>query len=289
MPSSQLRVYEPLESFPEDVRARWAAYIESDVPLPTVWPYKETPFDGTPGGGTPGGAIGLMYPVPGDHAFVRRVNGSWLVCPWSIQVSVLTGILAFRTAVPDEMADVLVPEGEAHRAADELDRLRRENPGLRDNVATAAWHVPFRWLAAFDDAERILTAERGLPRAGPTGRAGERGAVRLRYETEIAQAVTRLRRATGILQEGGMDDSIVAPVGDLADWLGGFDADSTVELDYWGLAGLFPPEELESDRSAGEIWACLEAMELGDVDESRRRYTQLAAWWEQIRSVERAN
>jgi hypothetical protein len=30
-------------------------------------------------------------------------------------------------------------------------------------------------------------------------------------------------------------------------------------------------------------------MELGDVEESRRRYSELAAWWEQIRSVERGN
>ena len=76
---------------------------------------------------------------------------------------------------------------------------------------------------------------------------------------------------------------------ELATWMSGFDVDSILELDYWGLTGLLPTEELEADRSAGEIWACLEAMELGDVDESRRRYSELVAWWEQIRSVERAN
>jgi hypothetical protein len=203
-------------------------------------------------------------------------------------VSVLTGILAFRTTVPG-IGDVLVPEDEADRAFSELERLRRQNPGLRDYVATAAWHVPFRWLAAFDDAERILTAERGIPRVGPAGRAGQRGAVRVRYETELALAVTRLERARDILERGGMDESIVAPVAELAEWMSGFDPDSTLELDYWGLTGLLATEELEADRSAGEIWACLEAMELGDVDESRRRYSELAAWWEQVRSVERAN
>jgi len=111
----------------------------------------------------------------------------------------------------------------------------------------------------------------------------------VRYETELALAVTRLRRAEDILERGGMDESIVAPVAELATWMGSFDVDSILELDYWGLTGLLPTEELEADRSAGEIWACLEAMELGDVDESRRRYSELAAWWEQVRSVERAN
>jgi hypothetical protein len=286
VPSSQLRVYEPLDSFPEDVRARWAAYIEADVALPMAWPYRQTIFASP---GSLDGGVGLLYPVAGEHAFVRRVNGNWFVCPWSIQVSVLTGILAFRSAVPDDMAAILVPEGEAERAALELERMRTENPALRDHVATAAWHVPFRWLAAFDDAERILTAERGGPRVGPAGRAGQRGAVRLRYETDLALAITRLRRAMDILEQGGMDESIVTPVSELAEWMSGFDADSQLELDYWGLAGLVSTEELEADRSAGEIWACLEAMELGDVDESRRRYSELAAWWEQVRAVERAN
>ncbi|HMC04165.1 MAG TPA: hypothetical protein VKJ83_01695, partial [Actinomycetota bacterium] len=238
VPSSQLRVYEPLESFPETERARWTAYIESDVALPTAWPYRQTSFH-SPGSGN--GAVGLMYPVAGEHAYVRRVNGNWFVCPWSIQVSVLTGILAFQTTVPG-IGDVLVPEDEADRASSELERLRRQNPGLRDYVATAAWHVPFRWLAAFDDAERILTAEGGIPRVGPAGRAGQRGAVRVRYETELALAVTRLERARDILEQGGMDESIIAPVAELAEWMSGFDADSTLELDYWGLTGLLATE-----------------------------------------------
>ena len=288
VPSSQLRVYEPLESLPPNLREHWAAYIESDLVPPTTWPYRQTPFGA--GEDPPGaGYVGLIYPLTGDHAYVRRVNGHWLVCPWSIDVSVLKGILAFRTAVAGEVADVLVPEQEARRAAAELERLRRENPARRDNVATAAWHVPFRWLAAFDDAERILTAEGAPPRPGHPGRPGQRGAVRLRYETDLVLATGRLRRAAEILDAGGMDESIIGPVTELAGWMDGFDPDSTLELDYWGLAGLVSVEDLEGDRSAGEIWACLEAMELGDLDESRRRYSLLATWWERVRSVERAN
>jgi len=282
VPASQLRVYEPLESFPEDRRQRWARYIESGAPLPVSWPYREAAHEGL-------GHVGLLYPVPGEHAYVRRLNGGWLVCPWDNRVGVLTGILDFRGAAPAGVADVLVPGPEAARAAVELERLRRENPGVRDNVVTAAWQVPFRWLAAFDDAERILTSERPSPKLGPLNRAGDRGAVRLRYETDLSLGVARLRRARDILDEAGMDESIVMPVAELADWMAGFDADSTVELDYWSLTGLIPVEDLETDRSAGEISACLEAMELGDIEESRQRYSALATWWEQVRSVERTN
>src|SRR3989440_8231301 len=261
VPASQLRVYEPLDSFPEEERRRWARYIEADAPLPRAWSYCETTFHGP-------GHVGLIYPVSGDHAYVRRVHGQWLVCPWSVQVGGLTGVLSFGSAVSAGVAHVLVPDTEAARAASEIERLRRENPAARDNVAIAAWHVPFRWLAAFDDTERILTAERPSARLGPASLAGERGAVRIRYETDLALGVTRLRRAHDILDEAGLDKTIVTPVGELADWMSGFDADSILELDYWGLSSLVSVEDLEADRSAGEIWACLEAMELGDVDES---------------------
>lgn len=281
IPASQLRIYEPLASFPDDTRHRWSDYIASDQAPPAAWPYREAVESSET-------HVGLLVPVPGEHAYVRRLHGVWLVCPWTPQISVLTGILAVHNAVPMELADA-VAEQETLWASAELARLQREQPALRDYVLTAAWHVPLRWLAAFDDAERILTAERPSPRIRPAGRASERGAVRLRYETDLGSALARLERAAGILTEAGMDESIITPVTDLTQWMGSFDPESTVELDYGGLSALIPVEDLEADRSAGEIWACLEAMELGDVDESRRRYALLAAWWEQVRSIERTN
>lgn len=281
IPASQLRIYQPLASFPDDARRRWQRYIESDQTPPPTWSYREAV--------EPGGAhVGLLVPVAAEHAWVRRTHGTWLVCPWSPQVSVLTGILAVHETVPGELADA-ASEHEASWASAELARLQEDQAAPRDNVLTSAWHVPLRWLAAFDDAERILTAERPAPRNQQGRRAGQRGAVRLRYETDLATAHTRLERAVAILMDAGMDDVIVTPVAELAEWVGSFDPESTVELDYGGLADLIGTEDLENDRSAGEIWACLEAMELGDLDESRRRYSLLSAWWEQVRAVERSN
>lgn len=277
VPSSQLRVYEPIHSFPDPERSRWERYIATEAGRPRSWDYRDSVSEES-------GRLGLMYPLRAGHAFVRRTHGAWLVCPCSVEVSVLRGILAFGEAVPEELAEVLVSAREVQAASCELDRLEALRPGLRDNVAISAWHVPFRWLAAFDDAERILTAERPA-----RARAGQRVGVRVRYETDLPLAVSRLRRAHGILECAGMDESIWEPVEELADWLEAFHRDSTVELDYGTLADLVAPEVLEADRSAGEIWACLEAMELGDTDESWRRYQQLSEWWEQVRAVERSN
>lgn len=286
VPASQLRIYEPLGSFPSVARQRWERYIESDLPPSAVWTYRQTGMPPGSGGAT---AVGLLYPLRGNHAYVRRVNGVWMVCPWSVQVSVLTGILAFREEVPPDLAVVLVPDEATDWAADELDRLRQENPSAHDHVASAAWHVPLRWLAAFDDAERIITAERASPRVPLTRPTGGRAAVRLRYETDLSLGVARVRRASTILVDAGMHEDIVDPLDELAEWMGHFHPDSLVELDYGSLCPLISPQDLATDRSAGEIWACLEALELGDLDESRRRYDRLAAWWDGIRAVERLN
>ncbi|MGH2717004.1 MAG: hypothetical protein ACRDJU_00270 [Actinomycetota bacterium] len=262
VPASQLRVYEPLTVFPEKQRERWTAALQSGVR--GRWVYRDA--------AVATGMVGLLYPVDRDHASMRRINGEAVACPSSVRMGVLAGIVACH-GDPDACG-FIVPQDEVQRATQELERLRNEAPALRDHVAYSAWHVPFRWLAAFDDAERILTS--GEP-------------PRLRYETELSLAAGRLRRAHGILECAGMDDSINTPVAELADWLDEFDPESRLELDYGGLTPLISQESLESDRSAGEIWACLEAMELGDLDECQRRYAELAAWWDEVRSVERQN
>jgi len=92
--------------------------------------------------------------------------------------------------------------------------------------------------------------------------------VPIRHETDLAVGVAGLRRDHDILEEASLDESIVTPVG-MADWMSSFHADSIPDLNYCG------PLEPRLRRGARggllrrEMWACLEAMELGDVDEAR--------------------
>lgn len=266
VPASQLRVYEPLGSFPEHQRARWGRAL-SGLAEPRPWAYRDA-------AGGPG-EVGLLFPVEAGQARVRRIHGEELACPWSVRMGVLAAVVACHD--DDDACGSLVSQAEVEAAAGELARLQVEQPAERDHVLFSAWHVPMRWLAAFDDAERVLE------------RSGRTGVIRLRYETDLAVGIGRLQRAEAILDGARMAPGMIAPVTDLAAWLAGFDPGSTLELDYAGLTTLMAPEALEADRSAGEIWACLEAMELGDLDECHRRYADLAAWWDEIRSVERRN
>lgn len=269
VPSSHLRVYQPLDSFPRAERVRWASYIEKggSRAIQTTH-YRDVAFGGL-------GQTGVMYPVVSEHAFIRKVNGIWLVCPWRMRFRMLVGLLTFRNNLPFDVVDAFVPETEAEKAIDELDRIRNDTPGMRANIATASWHVPIRWFVPFDDSERILTDERGR--------------LRVRYETDLSAARSRVGRGHEVLRSSGLPEGVVQAVGDVAEWLDEFPAESLVELDYGTVGDLFDRDELIQDRSAGEVWACLEALEVGDIAESSRRYAQLAAWWGRVQSLETAN
>lgn len=268
VPSSYLRVYQPLDSFDPKERERWLAYVESGAKVPRAFSYRDVAF-------AHGGNTGIMYPALAEHAYAKKRNGTWFVCPWRIRLRVLVGLLAFRNSLPVDLADHFVPEFEAEKAVEELEALRSDQPEMRANIATAPWHVPLRWFVAFEDAERCYSRE------------DERS--RISYETDIANARTRGRRGLRILETSGLPVAVVDLVRELGDWVDDFPSESLLELDYGGVADLFTSDELEGDRSAGEVWACLEALELGDLDESNRRYSDLVAWWSRVQALQAAN
>jgi hypothetical protein len=265
--TSYLRVYQPITALPQPERDAWESVSdESEGPelnqgrrwllrssLPAVEP----------------------FPGPTEGAFVRRVNGRLLICPWRTRLRMLAGLLAFRGTVPDEVADAFVPEPEARKAARELERLEVDHPEVRSHIIHANWYVPLRWFAAFDETERILTEDKhGL---------------RIRYEATLGHALIRLERAIGVLEGSWIDDGVVAAVKELAEWIGGFSEEGLLELDYGSVAGIFSDEDLLEDHSAAEVGACLDALETGDVIHAGRVFAELTERWTEIRAKEVVN
>lgn len=267
VPSSYLRIYQPLASFPQEERERWSAYVANAPQFPPPHQYRHVAFN-------PSAQTGMLFPAGGEHAYVKNVNGEWLVCPWRMRLRVLVGLLSFRNSLP-ESADAWIPEREALRAAEELEALRHAEPELRNNITTASWYVPLRWFIAFDDSERIL------------GEVNGKGTIR--YETDLRSARTRVEHGLRVLREAGMAESQCEPVADLAEWISEFPYDSKVELDYGTVADLFSVESLGVDHSAEEMWSVLESLAIGDYETSAGRYNDLAAWWNRVKSLESAN
>jgi hypothetical protein len=264
--TAYLRVYQPLASFPPEERTRWmdpALGAGVEQAAARRWLIVGTlPDEGSQAWATEG-------------AFVRESEGRVLVCPWRTRLRMLAGLVAFRTSMPDEVAEAFVPAREARRAALELDAIGSNRPALRSHIVHANWHVPLRWFSAFDDKERILTEDsEGL---------------RVRYETPLQRGVERLGRALQILESAWMDDDITEAVKELTEWLQEFPDDGILELDYGSVAGMFSHEELVEDHTAAQVNACLDALDMGDTMKAGRIFGDLSGRWADLRAAEVAN
>jgi hypothetical protein len=183
----------------------------------------------------------------------------------------LEGLLAFTTAFPNMP---LLRDREISRYADELARLKSE-PGVRSYILSSPWHVPLRWFAAFRPAAREVYASGH----GPA----------IRYRTTIAEAVDRVAWAVTVLDDAGFADGVVEQVRDLENWLREFSVDAMLELDYAGVASLFPESELVLDESATEVRKSLEALERGDYEEAGEFYMSVAARWAPVQALTFSN
>ncbi len=258
--TAYLRVYQPIHVFAPSERAAWQnqpAPARADEAAVRRWLLS--------------GSLDGVQSSPGG-AFLRRVGGVVLVCPWRTRLRMLAGLLAFRDAVPEEVADAFVPHAAARAAARELARL---DGSVRSHIIHSNWHVPLRWFVAFDETERVLVEDaRGL---------------RLRYETSLGAARARLEHAVEVLEELWVDDRIADMVRDLAEWLDGFPGEGLLELDYGGVARSFVDEELAADRTAGEVWDCLKALEDGDLVRAGHLFNQVSERWARARVLEAVN
>ena len=265
--SAYLRVYLPITAFTDSERRRLLRDEDdpsaADAGASRSWLVKGT----LPGGG--------ILEGPSEGAFVKKVDGEILVCPWRTRLRMLAGLLAFRGSVPEEVAEAFVPDDQARRAAHELASLSEDHPEIRSHIIHANWHVPLRWFAAFDGLDRILVEDTD--------------GLRIRYETTMAQARDRLARAISILEETQMEGEITDAVKELSDWVEEFESDGLLELDYGSVARTFTDEDLLEDLSAAQVWSCLEALERGDVVVAGSLFEDLSERWTKVRATEVVN
>jgi hypothetical protein len=269
--AAYLRVYQPLAAFPPRERAQWAAYLEAGQVLPATLLVGREERRGL------ARALGIEPGDDREHALVERVGDVVYVCPLRTELRTLQSLVAFRSSVPDEVADAFVSARDVERATRALEAWNRDQPASRSQIQQATWHVPLPWFALFGADERRLVAP------GP----GQQP--RLTYQTAMPKARARIARALSILQELMDDAEMVVAAEELREWLHGFDADSLVQLDYGGLAKAVPFADLVDDRSAADVWEALEALEEGDLDRSSELYRRLSERWSTVRGRESSN
>ncbi len=222
------------------------------------------------------GEIGVWRESLRNDAFVAEWDGRRWVCPRYPRLRMLEGLVAFRNAYPGIAGTALAPERTVRTAAEELERLYRSRPSARSYILTSSWHVPLRWFAAFEPAEREFVERRD-------------GSRTVRYRTGLAAAINRLDDAADVLDEAGFDEAIVEPVNDLRAWLDEFPLDAMVELDYGSVAASFSDADLALDDTAADIAASLAALRDDDFDRASEFYASAAARWSAAQALTFSN
>jgi hypothetical protein len=265
VPAAELRVYQPLASFPAEEQAGWERYILAGAPVAARARYVDL--------ATPSG-LGFVHETGDEGAHVKVVDGAYYVCPWRTRMRVLAGLLAFHEAAPFDGARAFVPDGALKRTTRDLRRLRRRNPGHVAAIMQSPWHVPIRWFVLFEDEER---------------RVHERdGRHRLTYLTTVRRAIARIERAVPVLRHSELGP-IAELIVDLHGWLGTFDPKALLELDYAGLCDLLSWDDLDDDHSARDVHGALKALADREFPRSAELYQAALTRSAELRSHETTN
>ena len=267
VPSAYLRIFQPLDAFEREEQLHWERYLlEGGSHTATTDRYADRQTVGK---------LGLLAPAGGEHADIRVVDGRTFVSPWRMRLRVLGAMLSFREAEPIELWDAFVPKRDAKRAARDLRRFRRRDPGSRA-------------LLSPESVARPDPLVRAVPRRGTATRDRSRWPPALSYRTTARRAIRRAEYAVMPLRRselGPISDLIV----DLHQWMSAFDPSSILELDYADLCALMSWGELDDDHSAREIGEALDALEKHEYPHAADVYQGVLTHWAEVRSREILN
>lgn len=265
--SAYLRVFQPLDVLPEAERRRVErAMVHGDDPAASPHVYRHL--------GRARGDLGLLE-AAGERTEVRQKDGRWYACPSRNRLRVLAAMLSLKETAPPEVADALVPEIEARRAARELARMQKRDPRAVPTMLESPWHIPVRWFVLFEDHERVITER-------------EDGGYSISYWTPLPTARERAQRASGVLEQGDLRP-VSALVAELDDWLSCFEADAGVELDYADVAMSSGWNDLDEDHSAREVQEAIVALEAGELERAGDLYRAVAGRWAEAKIRESMN
>lgn len=285
--AAYLRVYEPLNAFPEPEKSIWAAYAVSDKRPKRVGALDVEHTR----------ALRRLIAVPpiiaplreSRDAYVRRAEDVTYVCPWETRLRSWLAFDRFRAGMSDQLAEMFVPPRVAEQANFAFEGWKRQAGTLTPHILSSTWQVPLAWFVPFVAAERwmVLGGHDESAGGGPTTAAPVRTLI---YVTPMAQARRRVARARAVVRryagDSGFDLGEVESVGR---WLEEFHPHSLVELDYGGLVHLLDDDALRADESVAEVAAAITGMETGQAELAVAMHKRVIARWRVVRALESAN
>lgn len=284
--SSTLRVYEPLESFPEEQRqaikaagerAVSRAAVENAELLASLGRITRSGGDPFPTGRTdlvrvttaPAPSGGSAGGPSGDGAGTDPVL---LYCPSQLVLRAGLAANALMEGIHGPLAELLIPGEQRDKHQERIDQVKARDGSIRVHTRASTWGIPFSWFSLFMESDHKDVVEAG-------GRI-----VTVRVWTPITEALERARFAVANLALAAPDLDMLDDLAQLTEWLELFHVDSMVELDYGAVADKVYPDESPMDIRLG-----IECLAEGDMTGAAAAYRRLASRWIPIRQLARAS
>jgi hypothetical protein len=305
--SSTLRVYEPLDAFPEDQReaiqaagartASRAAVENAELlaslgritrpggdPFPTgrtdlvrVTTAPRAPADGAQADGAPTDGAPTAEAPDGVGSGSDAGAGSGfepvlLYCPSQLVLRAGLAANALMEGIHGPLAEMLIPEEQRDKHQERIDMVKARDGSIRVHTRASTWGIPFSWFSLFMENDRKDVVESG-------GRI-----LTVRVWTTITEAMERARYAVANLALAAPDLDMLDDLAQLTEWLEQFHVASMVELDYGAVADKVYPDESPMDIRLG-----IECLAEGDMTGAAAAYRRLASRWIPIRQLARAS
>jgi hypothetical protein len=284
--SSTLRVYEPLEAFPEEQRqaiqaegARSAsrAAVENAELLASLGRITRSGGDPFPTGRTdlvrvttaPASSNGTAGEASDDAADAEPVL---LYCPSQLVLRAGLAANALMEGIHGPLAELLIPEEQRDKHQERIDQVKARDGSVRVHTRASTWGIPFSWFSLFMESDHKDVVEAG-------GRI-----VTVRVWASITDALERARYAVANLALAAPDLDMLDDLAQLTEWLELFHVESMVELDYGAVADKVYPDDSPMDIRLG-----IECLAEGDMTGAAAAYRRLASRWIPIRQLARAS
>lgn len=283
--SSTLRVYEPLDAFPEEQRkaiqaagARSAsrAAVENAELLASLGRITRSGGDPFPTGRTdlvrittaPASSSG----TDGESDDGADAEPVLLYCPSQLVLRAGLAANALMEGIHGPLAELLIPEEQRDKHQERIDQVKARDGSVRVHTRASTWGIPFSWFSLFMESDPKDVVEAG-------GRI-----VTVRVWAPITDALERARYAVAHLALAAPDLDMLDDLAQLTEWLEMFHVNSMVELDYGAVADKVYPDDSPMDIRLG-----IECLAEGDMTGAAAAYRRLASRWIPIRQLARAS
>jgi hypothetical protein len=280
--SSTLRVYEPLQAFPEEqrqavqaagARAASRAAVENAELLASLGRITRSGGDPFPTGRTDLVRVTTVpAPAKGTSDDGADAEPVLLYCPSQLVLRAGLAANALMEGIHGPLAELLIPEEQRDKHQERIDQVKARDGSIRVHTRASTWGIPFSWFSLFMESDHKDVVE-------AAGRI-----VTVRVWAPITEALERARYAVANLALAAPDLDMLDDLAQLTEWLELFHVESMVELDYGAVADKVYPDDSPMDIRLG-----IECLAEGDMTGAAAAYRRLASRWIPIRQLARAS